>query len=75
MRTRCWTCHAAIEWVRTESGAHIPLDPGTRTDGNVLITPDLFGDPVAVVVGPGRGDRVSHFASCPDADQHRKVTP
>lgn len=34
--------------------------------------PERDGQTVVVVVGPGQGNRVSHYATCPDAKKWRK---
>ncbi len=68
----CRTCGAEIAWVFSESGVRMPVDPGERPDGNLVIEPDLTGRKVARVVAPGKGTHVSHFTTCPDASKHRK---
>jgi hypothetical protein len=68
MTDRCRSCQALIEWAFTVKGARIPLDIGSQPAANILL--DEAG--VAVVVPPGQGTRTSHFATCPNADQHRK---
>lgn len=30
------------------------------------------GEPLVETVAPGAGDRISHFATCPNAGKHRK---
>ena len=69
MNSRCSSCGASIRWARTEKGKAIPVDPEPVTDGNLIV--DEAG--VARVVGAGKGTHRSHFASCPEASQHRKV--
>lgn len=64
----CRTCPAQITWARTEKGKRIPLDVGRVPDGNITV--DAEG--VAHYVTPGTGDRVSHFATCPNAKEHRR---
>jgi hypothetical protein len=66
--SRCKSCNSPIEWATTKKGRRIPLDPGTRADGNIQV--DTWG--TAWVVGAYQGDRTSHFATCPDAKQHRR---
>jgi hypothetical protein len=79
--SRCKTCGAKIRWAKVpSSGAKVPLDlDPTPHTGNVRYLP---GDRTAVEVlgGPGleqaRGDGeelfTSHFATCPQAAQHRR---
>ena len=68
MASRCKSCGAPIEWALTVKGSRIPLDPGSTPDGNINVGPDG----VAHVVEPGQGVRISHFATCPNARQHRR---
>ena len=70
--SQCKSCRADIEWCRTPSGSLIPLDVGTTERGNIVVSRDLLGDKTATVVAPGQGDRVSHFATCPNAKEHRR---
>lgn len=76
----CATCRAPIVWAYTPSGKRIPLDaehtddglrPVTSPQGNLVATgEEILG---AVVVRVEQGGRfVSHFATCPDAGQHRR---
>ena len=69
MSDRCRSCGAAIEWVKTPFGRALPLD-AESTSGNIRVDHG-----VAYVVKVGAGLRVSHFATCPQAAKHRKVTP
>lgn len=63
----CRSCGAEIIWRITEKGKRIPLD------AQPIKTPGLFYE-------AGGTDHVhsapelylTHFASCPNADQHRK---
>lgn len=71
--TPCRSCGAPIRWARTAAGKHIPLDATPTPDGNVLLTEDG----VATVVGglhvwpPDALRWTAHFATCPNADEHR----
>lgn len=67
--SRCTSCGAAIVWARTDTGRSMPLDPDPVEGGNV----QLGADGVARVVGPlFGGTHKSHFATCPQAAQHRR---
>lgn len=71
----CSSCGAQILWIRTLSGRPMPVD----------------ATPVQVMVHLGQGERdergdmvplysskrgyISHFATCPNASQHRKTAP
>lgn len=73
----CRTCAAAIIWTVTESGKRMPVDAvPPLLGGNVeLIDADKSDPPIAKVHGAATatpGFYVSHFATCAQADQHRK---
>lgn len=56
--SECRSCHAEIKWMKTEAGKNIPVDIDSVDDrGATIFDPDTM---------------ISHFATCPDADQHRK---
>jgi hypothetical protein len=68
----CRSCKAPIVWARHEfTRRAMPLDAEPVENGNVV----LEGN-VARVVGPNvpvSGPRyVSHFATCPNAGEHRR---
>lgn len=80
--SKCSSCGAEITWGKTASEKSIPLDPESLN-----VHPDPQGD-VVIITDDGRyirgksvGDanedgyevgRVSHFSTCPNADQHRR---
>jgi hypothetical protein len=64
----CKSCGAPIEWAHTKNGKRIPLDPGTVENGNITVA----DDGIAYIWPAGEGDRVSHFATCEFAKDHRK---
>lgn len=55
---KCRSCRAAIYWVTTPMGKSMPVDVAVP-DG---VQPTREKD--------GRG--ISHFATCPQADEHRR---
>lgn len=69
----CSSCGAEIEWVTMrDSGKRMPVDakPASfvvlvASDGSPVVSGD--GAKGVVVTG-----RLSHFATCPDADKHRR---
>lgn len=75
----CGSCGAAIFWVHGTSGKANPLDAAPVANGNIVIRENLLGEPVAYYLGrtnvaqPGEPRFVSHFATCPQAAQHRRA--
>ncbi len=83
----CRSCGASIMWVVTaatgakparkmpldadDEGRPLRIDDGT---GNIVFTglEDHEGTPIIRVLPKGKGNRRSHFASCPNAGEHRK---
>lgn len=76
MSSQCRSCGASIEWARSAtSGRPVPLDPDPAERGNVVVERDSAGELWATTVAgdqAGPGLRVSHFATCPQAHQHRR---
>lgn len=74
----CWSCKAAVWWGVTVAGEAIPLDVGSRADGNLVIRRQADGSlrvcHASVVQQSLFSETryVSHFATCPNADLHRK---
>jgi hypothetical protein len=64
----CRSCGAPITWARTTSGKPIPLDPEPVDRGNLEVE-DGVARPVLIEAGKLR--YVTHFATCPNAPQHR----
>lgn len=73
---KCRSCGAAILWAKTLSGKAIPLDAEPHPDGNIALVP--AGAMVLTKELVEQGKKIgskryrSHFASCPNAGQHRK---
>lgn len=76
----CRTCAAPIVWATTEDGKSMPVDGPFTPGGNVVLsapTTNVPSEPVIAVVLDQDGlfgdgpRRVSHFATCPDADTWR----
>lgn len=69
----CDSCGAPIRWVVTEGGKNMPIDAEPSEKGNLLLI-DRY---VRFVKLAEREDRdvplyLSHFATCPFADAHRR---
>lgn len=67
--SRCRTCDAPVLWVSTPTGKAMPLDLEPDPEGRFVVEGG-----VAYPVGLfSEGPRyTSHFATCPQADEHRK---
>lgn len=80
--TQCKSCDATIFWARTRNGRNLPVDAEPVADGNLRVTFGKYGPPTAAIVDARQVDArqiglfdkryVSHFATCPNADQHRR---
>lgn len=80
MTSPCGSCEAPVWWARSyETGAMMPVDDEPdAADGNIAVSRDPFG----VLVWRPLGDHGElregehrgrpHFATCPNADEHRK---
>jgi len=67
---RCRSCNALVLWAKTKTGKWSPFDASPVRDGvRFVITND--DEPKAIHTKTGAG-HTSHFASCPNAAQHRK---
>lgn len=72
----CQSCGARIYWATTEAGRDMPVDASPYPDGNLA----TFLSPEGLIVRKYDGHAVqkdaprrkSHFATCPQAAQHRK---
>lgn len=73
--TTCRSCQAPIRWALTSKGRRIPLDPTPSPAGNLAfdLTEEEGASFVRVVpVGSRPTLYTSHFATCPQAAQHRR---
>jgi hypothetical protein len=77
----CRSCGAAIVWAQTAVGKRMPVDAEPVDGGNlVLVYPSPGATPLALHTPPEQQlfddppRYVSHFSTCPHADQHRKDT-
>ena len=80
--SKCRSCGAEIKWIRTFSGKNMPVNaemihffPKSGEKTELFVTED------GAVVHGVRAEEdqkfthigyISHFATCPNADQHRK---
>lgn len=79
-RSLCKSCKATVIWVTTEDGKAMPVDAAPVRNGNIRLEGSA-ARPTAVYVQPlletpeheAMPHYVSHFATCPDAQVHRKA--
>jgi hypothetical protein len=63
----CKSCQAPIIWVKTSSGKNMPVDE--KPESRFILDGRGEGNtPYATMIKA----YVSHFATCPNADKHRK---
>ena len=75
--SRCKSCCAPIRWARTAAGKPIPLDLEPVPGGNIQLRDGVARvlTPIEAMIEPLEGGPrfLSHFATCPYADEHRKA--
>jgi hypothetical protein len=72
---QCKSCYARIIWARTEKGVATPVDEKPTANGHlVLEIEDPRDAPIARRVGRKTGvpRYTTHFATCPNANDHRR---
>jgi hypothetical protein len=84
MSSKCKSCGKSIKWVETLGGKKMPVDPEIiavipTSSGDTTIVTDkgvvVKGNKEelkALAEGIAVAGYVSHFATCKDADQHRR---
>lgn len=65
----CRSCGAEIIWTETMNGKKMPVD-AKPVQGFVLVRDEL--DPSSTPRAIPEKIHLSHFATCPNADQHRR---
>jgi hypothetical protein len=72
----CRTCKAPIYWAATALGKSAPFDAKPNPEGGWWLARKPGGQTVATVAPPheqpARNRYTSHFATCPNAAQHRR---
>jgi hypothetical protein len=69
----CRSCGARVLWVETVNGKRMPLDELPNPAGKFLL--DESKNPPLAIFAPLGADGarfISHFATCPSAEQHRR---
>jgi hypothetical protein len=73
----CSSCGAPLRWGRTRSGRALPVDAEPAADGNCRISrsgaAEVLG-PLEVALAVAEGETLyrPHFATCPNAAEHRR---
>lgn len=68
----CRSCEAPITWAVTEGGKRMPLDDVPSERGNIVYVNGVTRAANAVDRDLKRPLYTSHFATCPNAKQHRR---
>lgn len=85
---KCKFCGAPIVWIKTQNGRSMPCDANTiqyqnaRGGKDVIVTPEgkviraavIRGGGVLTPIPDGEG-YISHFATCPHANEARRPKP
>jgi hypothetical protein len=77
MKKPCTSCQAIVLWAKTPTGAKMPVNPEPDPTGNIVLSegPKPSDWPLATVThmsqAPDKPRYKSHFATCPNAKQHR----
>jgi hypothetical protein len=61
---RCRSCNAKIIWLLTKNLKPMPVDADTVEPGDTELNLQTKSNP--------EGTHISHFSTCPNANQHRK---
>lgn len=71
--SRCRSCGGHVRWAKTEAGKNIPVDLQEIEGGNLRLI-NVGGRWIAKVIQAKPDVKAfrTHFASCPNADGHRR---
>jgi hypothetical protein len=64
--SQCSACKAEIGWVKTKRGKNMPVDAETLSETDI----EILGR-VGETVDYRHGEHVSHFQTCPNAQEFR----
>lgn len=68
----CRSCGQQIRWAKTHNGKPMPLDAVSDPDGKIIVINGVTVMADTVTVTPDTPRYTSHFATCPNAAEHRK---
>ena len=69
----CRSCEAPIIWADTQSGRKMPLDEQPTPAGNMVYVNGIARTVRYEDRRLARPTYTSHFATCPNADTHRRA--
>lgn len=78
MSANCRSCNAAVIWTVTKSGKKMPVDAKPDPDGQLCVWRNDSGvhsrhqDDAPQFVQDRPSRFTSHFATCPNAQKHRR---
>lgn len=70
MSATCRTCGAPIVWIVTPAGKAHPVD--AKPEKRWIVQNEITDGPTAGLSGTLVDTYVSHFATCPQAAEHRR---
>jgi hypothetical protein len=73
---KCRSCQKPLRWIVTNRGRRMPVDFYPHEDGNIVVHPDGRADVyqgTPSTIPDGTTLHFSHFATCPNADAHRRT--
>jgi hypothetical protein len=73
---KCRSCQRPMRWITTNRGRKMPVDYDPHEDGNIVVHPDGRADiyqATPSTIPDGTTLHFSHFATCPNADEHRRT--
>jgi hypothetical protein len=74
---KCRSCEAPMRWVVTGRGRRMPVDFDPHEDGNVVVDANGRAEvyrETPMTIDSGSTVHFSHFATCPNAGEHRTAS-
>lgn len=74
--TKCKSCGKPIQWIKMASGKMMPRDAGLYMlksgETGLFVTDDGHVERVTQTGRDVQGGHLSHFATCPQANEHKR---
>ncbi len=70
----CKTCKRPIRWAKSVHGRLLPLDPEPVAGGNLVLDDQGVARVLRPEVPYGGPRYTSHFVTCPQAREHRRLS-